>query len=93
MTTVVYSKDTNQFSAFSSFLFSGVMLYVSSWNYPGGYALTQLHAIHPRQQLPNSTAHDLGPVHVHMDVASCMTGISRFLETNPDWRSVITLLA
>jgi len=52
-----------------------IMTYVSSINYPGGEALTKLHAIVDSSQT----------VKVHMDVASCQTGISRFIESNPAW--------
>merc|ERR1719508_432793 len=52
-----------------------IMTYVSSINYPGGEALTKLHAIVDSSQA----------VKVHMDVASCQTGISRFIESNPAW--------
>eukprot|EP00760_Papus_ankaliazontas_P006576 PhM_4_TR13094/c0_g2_i1/m.5696/K03847/ALG12; alpha-1,6-mannosyltransferase len=48
------------------------MHYVSSHNYPGGYALKELH----RQKLlpDQSTA----PIVVHLDTLVCMTGATRF---------------
>jgi alpha-1,6-mannosyltransferase len=50
-------------------LISGTMLFISSYNYPGGQALAQLPL--------NST----GPV--YLDVLTCMTGASRFLQSGP----------
>lgn len=63
-----------------SFLASTTMLLISSLNYPGGDALNQLHDIikhHPSPaDLTNHT------INVHMDVLSCMTGVTRFLQNN-----------
>ncbi|TRY63051.1 hypothetical protein TCAL_00322 [Tigriopus californicus] len=50
--------------------FSTLMLQVSQSNYPGGQALRLMQSIVPPHQ-------DLA---VHMDVFSCQTGISRFLQ-------------
>ncbi|XP_070558705.1 dol-P-Man:Man(7)GlcNAc(2)-PP-Dol alpha-1,6-mannosyltransferase-like [Ptychodera flava] len=57
-------------------LMTSGFLYISSINYPGGDALWRLH-----QTIPETS----GPVHVHIDVASAQTGISRFMQVNPDW--------
>lgn len=56
-----------------SFVFSIFMTYVSSFNYPGGNAISFLNA-HLEQNSPKS------PIVVHMDVASCMTGVTKFTE-------------
>ncbi|KAH3900732.1 related to Dol-P-Man:Man(7)GlcNAc(2)-PP-Dol alpha-1,6-mannosyltransferase [Saccharomycodes ludwigii] len=55
-----------------SFAISLVFLYISSWNYPGGEAL----------QVFNNyiLSKNVSDVSVHMDVASCMTGVSLFGE-------------
>eukprot|EP00088_Acartia_fossae_P059120 TRINITY_DN6989_c0_g1_i1.p1 TRINITY_DN6989_c0_g1~~TRINITY_DN6989_c0_g1_i1.p1 ORF type:complete len:506 (-),score=46.78 TRINITY_DN6989_c0_g1_i1:142-1659(-) len=62
-------------SLLTNFLLTCGLTYVSSHNYPGGDALTQLHEIEDPSSL----------VKVHMDVTSCQTGVSRFLEANPSW--------
>jgi len=59
-------------SVLGSFIASTIMLLVSSLNYPGGEALTQLHSL----QGYTSFEHDL--IVVHMDVLSCMTGVTQF---------------
>ncbi|KAK9480083.1 Alg9-like mannosyltransferase family-domain-containing protein [Lipomyces japonicus] len=57
-----------------TFLLSGVFLYVSSLNYPGGQAL----------QFLNHQATTTN-VSVHLDVSTCMTGATLFLQTRHGW--------
>lgn len=57
-----------------SFIVSGVQLAVSSYNYPGGMALTALHS------LPSSIA---PPGIVFLDNLSQQTGVTRFLQYPP----------
>lgn len=61
----------------ASFIISSVlsffMAYISSYNYPGGAAIGYLNT-YIENNAPKS------PVIVHMDVASCMTGITKFTE-------------
>ncbi|PBP19564.1 Alg9-like mannosyltransferase [Diplocarpon rosae] len=63
-----------------SFLSSTIMLLISSLNYPGGDALNQLHDYIGRQTSLSSEPD--GPanttINIHMDVLSCMTGVTRF---------------
>ncbi|CUM66541.1 uncharacterized protein PRCAT00004210001 [Priceomyces carsonii] len=58
----------------ASSLFMG---YISSYNYPGGKALVSLNEYIETHSLKD-------PVVVHMDVAACMTGVSRFGEIHND---------
>ncbi|KAL8705340.1 MAG: hypothetical protein Q9201_001539 [Fulgogasparrea decipioides] len=69
-------------SVMGSFLASGVMLAISTLNYPGAQALNRLHEVVPLYiaQNPNEI---VGTVKVHMDILSCMTGITRFLQHAP----------
>lgn len=50
-----------------------VFLNTSVWNYPGGHAFWKLH-----QQTQEKAF-------VHIDVASAMTGVSRFWELKENW--------
>ncbi|KAJ2637352.1 hypothetical protein GGF40_002411 [Coemansia sp. RSA 1286] len=50
------------------------MAYISSLNYPGGNALSRLHAI---ESAPN--------VSVHIDTYAAMTGVTRFGQIRDDW--------
>lgn len=61
--------------ALASLAGSGLLVYISSLNYPGGQALSKLHT------LEDASA----TVSVHMDVLTAMTGASRFGERNPHW--------
>ncbi|CAJ2500918.1 Uu.00g037710.m01.CDS01 [Anthostomella pinea] len=56
-----------------SFTISTAMLIVSSLNYPGGEALSEL-----RSLVTSSSSPDLQTVVVHTDVLSCMTGVTLF---------------
>ncbi|CAO3649588.1 unnamed protein product [Cunninghamella blakesleeana] len=53
----------------TSFLLSALLLWISTYNYPGGVALYDLH-----EQLKNET----GKMYIHLDVKTAMTGASRF---------------
>jgi alpha-1,6-mannosyltransferase len=64
-------------SIIGCFTASSIMLGISSLNYPGGEALFRLHEIVWRNDLTKGT------VSVHMDVLSCMTGVSRFQQDFP----------
>lgn len=80
------SKKYIIYSTLLTFFFANLVLgtglsilmgYVSSFNYPGGDAITSLNKfIHNK----NFTEESL----VHMDVASCMSGITRFTESHGD---------
>ncbi|KAI2465052.1 glycosyltransferase family 22 protein [Annulohypoxylon bovei var. microspora] len=59
-------------SVLVSFGISAAMLIVSSLNYPGGEALSEL------RKLVTSSSPDLQTVTVHTDVLSCMTGVTLF---------------
>ncbi|KAL6072119.1 dolichyl-P-Man:Man(7)GlcNAc(2)-PP-dolichol alpha-1,6-mannosyltransferase [Balamuthia mandrillaris] len=61
-----------------SFLLSMFLLFISSFNYPGGYAFLSLH---------KNEEFLAQPAHVHIDVYSAMTGVSRFgeLYTSRGW--------
>ncbi|ESZ95558.1 glycosyltransferase family 22 protein [Sclerotinia borealis F-4128] len=67
-------------SVLLSFVASSAMLMISSLNYPGGDALSQLHA-HILKDLirsPRTQRTQNRKITIHMDVLSCMTGITRF---------------
>ncbi|PIA14439.1 hypothetical protein COEREDRAFT_82719 [Coemansia reversa NRRL 1564] len=51
-----------------------IMSYISSLNYPGGYALELLHA-----------TDQMSKANVHIDTYSAMTGITRFGQYRQDW--------
>jgi alpha-1,6-mannosyltransferase len=53
-----------------------LLLYISSSNYPGGYAFRRLHKMES----------GLVPVHVHIDNAAAQTGVTRFGEIHHRWR-------
>jgi len=63
-----------------SFVASTAMLLISSLNYPGGQALSQLHAILETTAWPSEPTSPYESLSVHMDVLSCMTGVTRFQE-------------
>ncbi|KAB8303377.1 hypothetical protein EYC80_004806 [Monilinia laxa] len=63
-----------------SFVASSAMLTISSLNYPGGDALSQLHAhiLKDLSRSPRTQRTQARNISIHMDVLSCMTGITRF---------------
>ncbi|KAI9640663.1 alpha-1,6- mannosyltransferase [Ciborinia camelliae] len=67
-------------SVLLSFVVSSAMLMISSLNYPGGDALSQLHT-HILKDLSRSPRNQRTQnlnISIHMDVLSCMTGITLF---------------
>lgn len=67
------------------FATSTAMLLISSLNYPGGEAIAELrhiiaHADDPASHHDDRSAEEHVRVCVHMDVLSCMTGVTRFQE-------------
>ena len=53
-------------------------------NYPGGVAITSLHALHPLlSSKGNANSKEMATVHI--DVLPAMTGVTQFLQ-RPDWR-------
>lgn len=65
-------------STIASFAASFVMLAISSLNYPGADALEQLHHLHYMQKGEQREV-----ARVHMDILTCMTGVTRFLQIPP----------
>eukprot|EP01117_Protostelium_nocturnum_P005230 TRINITY_DN1902_c0_g1_i2.p1 TRINITY_DN1902_c0_g1~~TRINITY_DN1902_c0_g1_i2.p1 ORF type:complete len:489 (+),score=42.80 TRINITY_DN1902_c0_g1_i2:213-1679(+) len=64
-----------------SFIYSIMLLIVSSWNYPGGFALQKLHSL-------ESNSYGNRSIHVHVDVAAAMSGVSKFgeMRTGNQWK-------
>ncbi|KAI0848925.1 glycosyltransferase family 22 protein [Daldinia vernicosa] len=60
-------------SVLVSFGLSTAMLIISSLNYPGGEALSELRGL-----VTSSSSSDLQTIMVHTDVLSCMTGVTLF---------------
>ncbi|XP_071877024.1 alg12 alpha-1,6-mannosyltransferase isoform X2 [Bombus fervidus] len=57
-------------------LFSMFLLCVAGSNYPGGLAIAKLHRLEKDS---------INPVHIHIDVLTAQTGVSRFTQTNSSW--------
>ncbi|XP_043802734.1 probable Dol-P-Man:Man(7)GlcNAc(2)-PP-Dol alpha-1,6-mannosyltransferase [Apis laboriosa] len=57
-------------------LFSMFLLCIAGSNYPGGLAIAKLHRLEKDS---------LNSVHVHIDVLTAQTGVSRFTQTNSSW--------
>lgn len=72
-------------SVAASFAGATGMLLISSLNYPGGAAISELHRILNRTPWEGSPSGN-ETIHIHMDVLSCMTGVTRFQELS--WRNV-----
>jgi alpha-1,6-mannosyltransferase len=63
-----------------SFVASTTMLLISSLNYPGGRALSQFHDVISHTTWDHEAFAPYETISVHMDVLSCMTGVTRFQE-------------
>jgi len=59
----------------ANLIISGLMAYVSSFNYPGGYALNTINKLESSNE----------PIKVHIDVYTAQTGASRFGQINDKW--------
>ncbi|XP_076749459.1 alg12 alpha-1,6-mannosyltransferase isoform X2 [Xylocopa sonorina] len=57
-------------------VFSMFLLCIAGSNYPGGLAIAKLHRLEKDS---------VNPVHVHIDVLTAQTGVSRFTQTNNSW--------
>ncbi|CAL1684764.1 unnamed protein product [Lasius platythorax] len=57
-------------------IFSTFLLCVAGSNYPGGLAIARLHRLE---------RNSIEPVHVHIDVLTAQTGVSKFTQTNASW--------
>lgn len=68
-------------SVIASFAGSTLMLLISSLNYPGGEAITSVRSIIAKELWSENHNH-WEPTYVHMDVLSCMTGVTRFQESS-----------
>ncbi|ODV80594.1 glycosyltransferase family 22 protein [Suhomyces tanzawaensis NRRL Y-17324] len=66
------------FGIFVSAILSLLMGYVSSYNYPGGQALTFVNSFIDSTYANSSVV-------VHLDTASCMTGINRFGQIHDEY--------
>ncbi|XP_023933210.1 dol-P-Man:Man(7)GlcNAc(2)-PP-Dol alpha-1,6-mannosyltransferase [Lingula anatina] len=55
---------------------TGAFLYISHLNYPGGTAMYRLHQLEAGNKV----------VHVHIDVPTAQTGVSRYTQVHPYWR-------
>ena len=72
-------------STFLSIAYSFVSTIVSSLNYPGAVALNRLHALHARPLLARPLLQQPpATVAVHMDVLTCQTGATLFLQRPSD---------
>ncbi|KAG4107638.1 hypothetical protein H8356DRAFT_320628 [Neocallimastix lanati (nom. inval.)] len=59
----------------ANLIVSGLMAYVSSFNYPGGYALKAMNKLESRNK----------EIKIHIDVYTAQTGASRFGQINDKW--------
>ncbi|CAL7948554.1 unnamed protein product [Xylocopa violacea] len=57
-------------------VFSMFLLCIAGSNYPGGLAIAKLHRLEKDS---------VTPIHVHIDVLTAQTGVSRFTQTNNSW--------